>query len=174
MKKIFSFIFGIIDYLIVKIAGWKHIPDSKTNFMYLNPHIYKGHEIALRDGSIIKKGDFIAEIHIDNRNVKILDTSYINLIRLLRGELLALKKCNDQEPYSEIKAVYGISVFYNIAERQGFTIIEIRNRIIKFFGSIWENILRLSIKKNGKKTRKILISSKECWISKNQIMNLKG
>lgn len=173
MKKILSSIFGIIDFIIVKIAGWKHIPYSSTDFMYLNPHKYRGRDIALKDGSIIKKGDLIAELHIDNRRVKSLDTSYISLLRLLRSELLALKKCSDQEPYSKIKAVYGISVFYNIAERQGFTIIEIRSWIIKFFGSLWENILRLTIKKNGKKTRKIIIASKECWFSMNQIVNMK-
>lgn len=169
MKNTVSYILGKLDSAIVKIAGWKHIPCSSSNFMYISPYRYKGPTILLKDGTVINKGDWIAELHLDNKGLKALDTSYVNLIRLLRGELKALKSCLVYEPYSNIKAVFGITVFYEIAARQGFTVIDISNTGKRFFGSLWENILRTAFQKRNKKARKKFIVSKECWISREQI-----
>jgi hypothetical protein len=175
VKKTFKTLLAKFDKTIVKLAGWNHTPYSKNNFMYLAPHIYKGRTIQLKDGTVISKGDLVGEIHIDNINASTLDTRYPNLIRLFRGELIALKQCflEEIEPYSKIKAVHGNSVFYDIAARQGFTIIEIRNVIKRFFISIGENILRLGLKSGNNKTRKKFLMSKECWISQDQIKEMK-
>jgi hypothetical protein len=161
------------DTLFVKFSHWKHIPYSTTNFLYLNPYIYKGKTLTIKDGTVIKKGDWIGEIHIDNVNVKSLNTSYPNLIRLLRGEIKALNRCLKEEPHSKIKAICGISVFYDIARRQGFTILPIENSFKRFLISIGENILRLGLKNSNKKTRKKFVFSKQCWLSRNEILNLK-
>jgi len=172
MKAIIYPILKVIDITIVKIARWKHIPNSTTNFLYLNPYQYKGKPLTLKDGTQISKGDWIAELHIDNVRSASMDTSYGNLLRLVRSELLTLKMSLDQEPYSQLKAVYCITVFYDIISRQGFTAVEISNKFKKFFGSVWENILRLGLKKGNKKTRKKFIYSKECWLSKDQILKM--
>jgi hypothetical protein len=173
MIKFPKYFIGGIDSLIVKLGKWKHIPNSKNNFMYINPYQYKRKTITLKDGTVIAKGDLVAEIHIDNSSIKRLNTGYANLFKLLNGELKALKESYDTEPYSGIKAIYGITVFYDIARRQGFTVVEMDNKIVRFFGSLWENILRLLFKNGNKKTRKKFIYSKECWLSKNQILEMK-
>ena len=170
MKNIIHFILSKLDSFIVKAAGWKHIPHSDTNFMYVNLYKYKGLAITLTDGTIIEKGDCIPEFHLDNKRLKGLDTSYTSLIRLLKGELKALGNCIRYEPYSKIKAVYGITVFYEIAARQGFTVLDMKNIMKRYLWSLWENILRLSFQKRNKRARKRIIMSKECWISRGQIL----
>jgi hypothetical protein len=47
------------------------------------------------------------------------------------------------------------------------------SKVKRFFGSLWENILRLLFKNGNKKTRKKFIYAKECWLSKNQILEVK-
>lgn len=171
MKEKFSLFMSKLDSAIVKNSGWQHIPHSSTNFMYINPYKYKGSLITLADGTTINKGDWIAELHLDNKKLKLLDTSYTSLIRLLRGELNSLRHCFDFEPYSNIKAVFGITVFYEIAARQGFTVLDINSSVKRFLWSSWENILRLALRKTNRMARKRFIISKECWISKDQILN---
>ena len=173
MKKLFKGIIGGVDNLIVKLGKWEHIPNSMNNFMYIVPYKYNRKTITLRDGTVISKGDRVAEIHIDNTSIKRLDTGYANLFKLLRVELRGLKESYSQEHYSEIKAIYGITVFYDIAHRQGFTVVEMNNKAKRFFGSLWENILRLLFKNGNKKTRKKFILAKECWLSKDQILEIK-
>lgn len=173
MKKIISFFFSSLDYIIVKAAGWKHIPDSISNFMYINPYKYKGPAITLTDGTLINKGDLIAELHLDNKGLNGLDTSYTNLIKLLKDELKSLQHCFGYEPYSKIKAVFGITVFYEIAARQGFTVLDVRSTIKRFLWSSWENILRLAFRKRSRKLKKRFIIAKECWISREQILSEK-
>lgn len=169
MIKIAKALLSKIDSTIVNLAGWRHIPYSNTNFMYLSPHKYKGKSFRLDDDTVITKGDWVAELHIDNKKIKVLDTSYRNLLNLLKGEIEALGKALKEEPYCKIKSVYGITVFYDIARRQGFTIKHIDNKLIRFFGSIWENILRVVLKNKTSKINKnknVFIAPKECWLSK--------
>jgi len=160
-----------IDNLIVKLFHWNHIPFSETNFLYLDIFTYKGKSKKLTDGTTINKGDLVGEIHIDNKNLKNLNTSYPSLIRSFQCELEALKICykENTSKYSEIKAIYGVSVFYEILKRQGFTILKIDNPLLCFLGSVWENILRFALNSTGRKSRKKFVFSKECWISKSQI-----
>lgn len=168
---IIGMILRIVDSIIVAAAGWKHIPNSTSNFMYLNPYKYRGTKITLKDGTTIKKGDWVAEFHLDNKGLRKMDTSYTSLIRLFKGELKALQACFAYEPYSGIAAVYGITVFHEIAARQRFTVIEISNPVKRFLCSLWENILRLCLRKSSSKTRHPFVTSKECWISREQILS---
>lgn len=169
MKNIGSYIFRKIDIAIVKLAGWSLVPESNVNLMYMNPYRYKGESITLKDGTVIKNGDWIAELHLNNRIFGSLDTSYANLIRLFKSEMKSIGKCISCEPYSKIKAVYATTVFYEIAERQGFTVMEIKSSFKRFFYTLWENILRMSYKKNNKKRKNKIVTPKEIWISQGQI-----
>ncbi len=173
MNRIISSFLYKIDSTIVKGAGWKHIPHSNTNFMYISQYKYRGPQIKLTDGTVISKGDWIAELHLDNKGLKALDTSYTSLIRLLKSELLALRNCLMEEQYSNIRAVFGITVFYEIAARQGFTVLDISSTIKRFLWSLWENILRLAFQRKNRKPGKRFVLSKECWISKEQVLGYK-
>lgn len=172
MKTLLAFFIKTIDALVVKFAGWTHIPSSRAKFLYLSPRKYKGTLITLRDGTHISAGDIVAELHIDNKKIRYLEVTYTNILKALHEELKALKKSLDQEPFSRIKAIYGVTVFHAMLQRQGFTVIDLKNPYIRVLGSIWENILRLVLKKSGKTARKNFVTAKKCWLSRGQIENM--
>jgi hypothetical protein len=174
MKKFVHAIFRLNEKIIARILRWNHIPYSENNFMYFAPYIYRGKPVALSDGTTISRGDRVAELHIDNIRVGTLDTRYPNLLKLLQGEISALKRALKESPYSDIKAVYGITVFYDIARRQGFTVKQIGNPVKRALATVWENILRIVFKKGNKSGRRRINKSKECWLSRSQIMNMES
>jgi hypothetical protein len=126
----------------------------------------------LRDGTLISADDFVAELHIDNKNIRSFEMNYTNILKALHIELKALKKSLNREPWSKIKAVYGVTVFYAMLHRQGFTVMNLRNRYKRVLGSIWENILRVMLEKGSRAVRKKYVSAKECWLSRSQIESM--
>lgn len=57
MRKMLGFLLRRLDSAIVKAAGWKHIPHSDTDLMYMSIYKYKGPAITLSDGTAVKRGD---------------------------------------------------------------------------------------------------------------------
>lgn len=170
MKRLASIFLVPFEKTVTTLGGWKHIPNSSLDFMYLCPRKYRGKNITLKDGTIIKKGDIIAELHIDNLRIHKFDSSYANLLKLLKEELIAVKNSLELKGYRDITAVHGITVFHNIAARQGFTVFDIKNPVTKYLGSFWENLLRVVFKKE--KSKKKVRVSKHCWLSRKQIVNI--
>ncbi|OPJ62235.1 YkoP family protein [Clostridium oryzae] len=174
MNNVFKPLISGIDNLIVRLCGWTHIPYTTTNFLYISKHRYKGKTLQLKNSTIINKGDIVIEIHIDNKNLKNINTtSYVNLVRSFKSEINVLKKCfTEQQNFKNVKAVYGISAFFHITSRCGFETMEIQNPIRRIFTSIWENLLRHVLKTSKNKLRKNFVISKECWISKDDLLHL--
>ncbi|MGB4588081.1 MAG: hypothetical protein WBI17_02455 [Clostridiaceae bacterium] len=165
---------ALFDKTLVKHRGWKHLPGSEHNFLYFVPEIYKGKDVIIKDGTIIRKGDKILEIHIDNPNLINLDTGYSSLFTMLKGELINLGKMLPEKEYEEYKAVLAITLLHRLASRAGFTVFEFESSFNQKMVSLGENILRATLRKekedkNKKKKKRI---AKVCWISRNEIMNL--
>lgn len=165
-------VFEAFEKKIVRMNKWTYIPNSKNNMMYFNIYPYKGKSVALNDGTQIISGDIIGEIHIDNIKVKTVDTQYNNMMKIFFDELYALKVAFLEGKYPEVKAIYGMSVLHPLVKRKGFTIISIDNSLKKLFITIWENILRIIFRQNKLKGRKKLREPKQCWFSRNQILQL--
>lgn len=166
---------ALYDKTLVKLLGWKHMPGSKYNFLYFVPKIYKGKDVTIKDGTVIRKGDKILEIHIDNPNLINLDTGYSSLFIMLREELANLGRLLPDKEYEEYKAVFAITLLYRLASRAGFTVYEFESTFRRRMVSLGENILRATLRKEkedkNKKTKKRI--AKVCWISRDQIMNIK-
>lgn len=162
------------DRNIVRLQGWKPVPGSNIGFLYLVPSVYKGKPVTISDGTVIKKGDKFFEIHIINTNLHKLNTHYGNLFVMLKDELIKVGELLEQEGYEDYKAVLGVTLLYQLAKRVGFTIFEIEPAWKRSMISFGENFLRSSLRK-GKEERKDKKKryAKECWISRDQIMNLK-
>ncbi|MGF7060313.1 YkoP family protein [Brassicibacter mesophilus] len=172
MNKLFKALFIKIDKTIVKLNGWEYIPNSTKKMIYINPHTYKDEDLKLADGTIIIKGDQVAELHIDNLKVGKIKNDLSTLYSILEEELYDLSQAiSNIDKYRDIKAYYGVTLLYPIASRKGFTIIEIRDKSKKIFIRIWENILKLSYGKSKAKTNKGFRIPKECWISKSQVLD---
>ena len=172
MNKLLKTLFIHIDKTIVKLNGWEYIPESTRKMMYISPHIYKGADLKLADGTVIKEGDQVAELHIDNLKVDKIKNDLNTLYSILEEELYVLSQAmSNIDKYKSINAYYGVTLLHPIALRNGFTIIDISNKYKKFFVKIWENILKLSYGKSRIKTSKGFRIPKECWISKSQVLD---
>lgn len=170
MKKLVA----LFDKTLVKHRGWKHLPGSRTNFLYFVPQIYKGKDVTIKDGTVIRKGDKILEIHIDNPNLVNLDTGYSSLFIMLREELANLGRLLPEKEYEEYKAVLAITLLFRLASRAGFTVFEFESSFKRKMVSLGENILRTTLRKEkedkSKKAKKRI--AKVCWISRDEIMNI--
>jgi len=172
VNKLLKTLFIQIDKTVVKLNRWEYIPNSNKKMMYINPHTYKGEDLKLTDGTIIRKGDRVAELHIDNLKVDNIKNDLSTLYSLLEEELYALSQTvSNIDKYKSIKAYYGVTLLYPIASRKGFTIIDIRDKTKKAFIKIWENVLKLSYGKSRIKKSKSFRIPKECWISKSQVLD---
>ena len=165
---------ALYDKTLVKLLGWKHMPGSKYNFLYFVPKIYKGKDVTIKDGTVIRKGDKILEIHIDNPNLINLDTGYSSLFIMLKEELANLGRLLPEKEYEEYKAVLAITLLYRLAPRAGFTVFEFESSFKRKMVSLGENILRRTLRKDkedkSKKGKKRI--AKVCWISRDEIMNI--
>jgi len=166
---------ALFDKTLVKHRGWKHLPGSKYNFLYFVPEVYKGKDVIIQDGTVIRKGDKILEIHIDNPNLVNLETGYSSLFIMLKDELANLGRLLPEKEYEEYKAVLAITLLYRLATRAGFTVFEFESSFNRKMVSLGENILRATLRKEkedkSKKGKKRI--AKVCWISREQIMSIK-
>lgn len=165
---------ALYDKTLVKLLGWKHLPGSKYNFLYFVPKIYKGKDVTIKDGTVIRKGDKILEIHIDNPNLVNLETGYSNLFIMLKEELANLGRLFPEKEYEEYKAVLAVTLLYRLATRAGFTVYDFDSSFRQKMVSFGENILRKTLRKekeekNKKKKKRV---AKVCWISRDQIINI--
>jgi len=165
-------IVAFYDRNMVRLLGWKKVPGSDLEFLYLVPKVHKGRTVAIDDGTVIHKGDHIFEIHIINTNLDKLDTSYGNLFIMLKQELTQVGVIMQTEEYGKYKALLSVTLLHRLARRVGFTVIEIENPLKRRMVSLGENILRSALRKgkNEKDGKKRI--AKECWISKDQILAL--
>ena len=168
--KIIRSLVALYDKTVVRIHGFKKVPGSPIEFLYLVPKVYKGPSIILDDGTEIHKEDSIFEIHIINTNLSNLDTGYANLFRMLREELYYVADYMELEENKDVKAVLAISLLHRLAKRAGFTIIEIDNPIMRKLYSLGENILRGTLSEKTPKKKQMKAEAKECWISRNDIL----
>lgn len=168
----FNRIVAFYDRNMVKFLGWKKVPGSDLEFLYLVPKIYKGKPVVIDDGTVIRKGDHVFEIHIINTNLDKLDTSYGNLFIMLKQELSQVGVIMQTQEYAEYKALLTVTLLHRLAKRVGFTVHEIENPIQRRMVSLGENILRSALRKgkNEKDGKKRI--AKECWISKTQILEI--
>lgn len=172
MCNIFNLLFEKFESFIVKKNNWPYILYSENKLMYIHLYKYKGKTIKLNDGIIIKNGDTIGELHIDNIKVKDVDNEFNNVANLFLKELHALKNAILHGEYTDMKAIYGVTLLYPIAKRYGFTIISFDTSFKKIFLRAWDNILRVAFRKNKLKSRNKFREPKQCWLSREQILKL--
>ena len=161
------------DQSLVKILGWKSIPGSETQFLYLVPKVHKGKEVTIKDGTVIRKGDAFFEIHIINTNLSHLDTGYGNLFKMLYEELVLVGEYMNLAENQEVKGVLGVTLLHRLARRAGFTIMDIQPKWKREMVSLGENCLRYALRKEKPKKDGKKRVAKECWISRNQVMAMR-
>ena len=171
MKKLLKIMINNFDKMIVRTNKWEYIPESSFNMLYIVPQKYKGKKITLNDGTDINYDDMIGEIHIDNIKVEHIRNDLGSIFLILDSELNTLAEASMKyESFKSIKAYFGRTVLHPMLKKHGFTIIEMDKTLSRFFIRIWENILRIVIKKGKVRKKNYFKVAKECWISGKQIL----
>lgn len=173
MGSILNSLFQKFESYIVKKNNWPYILYSENKLMYIHLYKYKGTDVVLNDGIIIKSGDTIGEVHIDNLKVKNVDNEFNNVATLFSKEMSALKSAIMHGEYADMKAIYGVTLLHPIAKRFGFTIISFNLGFKKIFLRAWDNILRVVFRKNKLKTHNKFREPKQCWLSREKILKFK-
>jgi YkoP domain len=90
---------------------------------------HRGHEVRLRDGTIVSRGDPIAVIHLDNHAVRAMDVGagwQLEGIRRGREDLQALADWTARQPTDRRPvAYYAYSILAPFAARVGFEVHEV-------------------------------------------------
>ncbi|QGQ46112.1 YkoP family protein [Metabacillus sediminilitoris] len=112
---------------------------------------YKGKEVLLSDGTLIKKNDKLVKIHL--HNVKLLSELKGVPCSVRRGRIIFQKVLismpliaeyiNGHKEKNEIKGVIGITMLYKGAEKIGFEIFQPCHPLYKLFKRISQTPLYL-------------------------------
>ena len=101
------------------------IPDAPNDLFRIRPTHYHGRSITLPDGTTIKRGDAVVELHFNNHILAevVGHTSTWRLAHMLGQDLQALARWVSQtEGAGTPRAVYGITVLNRAAPRLGFLV----------------------------------------------------
>ena len=172
MKTIVLNLIEKIDNRIVKSKNYFHIPNAKSNILYIDVKPYLKQELTLPCGATIEHGSFIGEIHVDNQKIKTLNLGFRDIVTVLKDELdaLSIAVLNDSR-LTSVSAFYGRTILYSLLKREGFTILDLDRNIKVIIVEVWTKILRLVYSKNkiGEKNRKV----KEFWITREELIKRK-
>lgn len=184
LKKIIRPIFILWEKLFSRIAGIKPLENSPYKLLRLAVQPYKGEPLPLADGTFVKPGDYVAELHISNITISkgkvgnITIGSDIHLLPLFREEMHLLGQLILQGKLDpKVKALWGVTLFAPAVRRLGFSIRPLppgRNRTKL---KIWMSFLRWvfsppKVKKPSKTSA--AREPQEFWISIEQFVEKYG
>ncbi len=150
-----------------------YIPGSSWEMLYVDIRTHRGRTIELPAGEIIRKGDRVAELHVNNLKLLDMNLNMTMVFRILRQEFEALARASQEHPdYQQIKAFYARTVLHPIAARQGWTMFDVANPLLKLFLDWWENTLRRSF--SNEEGPLHALEPKECWISRKKLCSQSG
>lgn len=172
MKTIVSNIIEKLDVKIVQSKDYFHIPNAEIQLLYIDIKYYKKRDLILPSGAIVKRGNLIGEIHVDNQKIKTMNLGLKATVSILRNELdsLSIAILKDSK-FSSITAFYGRTVLYSLLKREGFTILDLDRSIKVIAVEVWTKLLRLIYSNNNirDKNRKV----KEFWITREELLKRK-
>ncbi|MBD1380654.1 hypothetical protein IC621_10475 [Bacillus sp. IB182487] len=129
-----------VYYTFTRLQYLKQTEKKKTIFRVRLTR-YKGREVVLSDGTIIKKNDTLVKIHL--HNVQLLKELY-NINNDIKRAVVVYKKIKESLPYlasyveqhkkkEQIKGIIGITMLNRGSERLGFESFSITSRLYIWF-----------------------------------------
>lgn len=169
MKKLLKRFFNYMEKVYIKKNNWKLIPNTEYGYIYIDVLKHKGKDVLLSDGTIIKKGDQVAEVHINNKKMK--EVSIRMVLKVFNSELAAMANAvKNNTEYADLKGLFGRTVLYPINKKLGFEVLEVRSKPLKLFLRIWDNLIKL-VFSTSNKGKFIMREPKEVWMSRTALIN---
>jgi hypothetical protein len=131
-------------------AKLNHIQKIRPDGLFrLNAHRYHGPALELNDGTPVRPGDLVAEIHLSSRDALLLQLKYNSRVKVaiaarkaLMQDLVCLAALLEQEQgLAEVKACYAITMLYHGARVLGFEDRELGNRVLRWLFTLGEGFL---------------------------------
>ncbi|MDR7562335.1 MAG: hypothetical protein QN134_02120 [Armatimonadota bacterium] len=118
------------------------------SFVRLELHPHRGRAVRLQDGTVVRPGDLVGEIHVDS--LKLIayheinpDPSRMGLLfgrGMAEGLRLVAQYLRDR-PEFPVVAVRAVTLYWKGSERLGFEVHRIRNPLTRFGVSVWLKFL---------------------------------
>lgn len=130
--------FHQIDQRVIQKNGWRHLQAAPSFYGVYRQ--YAGKPISFHT-TTLKPGDWIVELHLDNRKILEENLTPPQLFRKIRKEI---KQIQIELPsvYPEAKGCYGVSVFGPLLKRLGFETQPYPDHFQGFWIALWENSIR--------------------------------
>ncbi|MGZ4113224.1 MAG: polysaccharide deacetylase family protein [Tumebacillaceae bacterium] len=145
------------ETLFAKLYGVKTF-DEQNPFLHYRVRKYQGSPISLEDGTEIRKGDKIAELHLDNEMLLHFSaharSSMKVAIQMIRHmaplmPLVAERFACDPE-FADVKGIYGVTIINRGVQQFGFTVLELEKSVFSFFTNLYLKLLLSVLHPSGK------------------------
>lgn len=148
----------------------------------LHLHAYRGPTVSLSDGTVVRSGDPVAEVHVDNAQVERLHRQVddprrmgLQFARLLTDALVALAAYLQQNPQVPAVAVFGSTLYWRGAERLGWEVRDLPRGFQRWFLNAWLRFLVWYYHPEGARRtfgRERLTHVRQIWISRRRLLEL--
>ncbi|ERI09119.1 hypothetical protein P4S91_13645 [Aneurinibacillus aneurinilyticus] len=155
--------------------------DENNHFLCVRVRTYRGKTLRLADGQEIRKGDQIAELHVNNALLFKMRTGTSSSMQLAIQMIRATEQILPKIPgfllshpnYRNVTGIYGVSFLYRGAEQFGFTVIDLPKGMFCFLTKIYLRTLFFVIHPQGKQrlqTKTHLLIPKIITMSTKELM----
>jgi len=162
IKRVVLFLWSHIDWIIRRLSGIKDIENNKSFIWRLALRRYHGREWLMKDGSVLREGDYYIEIHLNNDHLLSLigenssteRTAIIAMREISRSLPKLAKLMQDDQQYGKAKVLLGITLLHRGTVRLGFTAYELKPGLFRMFTGWYENLLLTLFHPGGLKNSK--------------------
>lgn len=133
----------LLDPLYFRLTRLEYVQDTigQQTIMRVRLTKYKGRDITLQDGTVIKKNDFLLKIHLHNSRLLKEIQGYnsdirraIIIIKSAQESLPAIAHYVERKNYADrIKGLIGITMLYKGCTNLGFETFPLKNPIYRKF-----------------------------------------
>ncbi|MCL0094658.1 hypothetical protein M1N58_02005, partial [Dehalococcoidales bacterium] len=160
-------------------VGIKPLRKDRISAISIELRRYRGQCLELDDGSEIKAGDLVIELHLNNtwfaqRRANSSPKTFREFVSTFYADLKYLaRQLAEGKISSEIKAIHGVTLLHTAAQYLGFTVLELPDslwyRLYRFYliglmqTYYWQGAERLAAR-----AKQLVL--KEVWMSKSKLL----